>query len=177
VTYDKMGKRNAGVEVLHITQYIHRLLSEGKLHLTKEVPLTVTYHDPCHLGRLGEPYVPWEGKEKKIRNQIHTWEPRRPRYNGAYGIYDAPRELIAATGAKLKEMERIREYSWCCGAGGGCSEVSPKLSDFAAAERIEEAKSTGAEVLVTACPWCKSNFTKSGGIAVSDILELAVRAL
>ena len=55
--------------------------------------MTVTYHDPCHLGRLGEPYVPWKGGEKKILNQVHIWEPRRPRYNGSKGVYDAPRNV------------------------------------------------------------------------------------
>ncbi|MBQ4369519.1 MAG: (Fe-S)-binding protein, partial [Oscillospiraceae bacterium] len=115
--------------------------------------------------------------EKKIFNQVHTWEPRRPRYNGAHGVYDAPRALIAATGANLLEMERIREYSWCCGAGGGCSEVDVKLSDFAANERIEEAKASGAACLITACPWCRTNFKKAGGMEVKDILDLACEAL
>ena len=94
------------IEVLHIVEYLDRLIPEGKLNFTKKVPLTVTYHDPCHLGRLGEPYVAWNGKEKKILNQVHTWEPRRPRYNGAYGIYDAPRNILKRIpGVNLVEME------------------------------------------------------------------------
>jgi Fe-S oxidoreductase len=178
--YPKLG---AKFDVLHTVEYIEKLIKEGKLKLLKPVPLTVTYHDPCHLGRLGEPYVPWNGKEKKIRNQIHTWEPRRPRYNGAYGIYDAPRNVLSSIpGLKLVEMERTREYSWCCGAGGGCSETYPEFSTATAAERVTEANATGAEALVTACPWCENNFINTldnngNPIKVYDILELVQQSL
>jgi len=178
--YAKLG---LDIEVLHVVEYIDKLISQGKIKFTKTVPLTVTYHDPCHLGRQGEPYIPWEGREKKILNQVHTWEPRRPRYNGAYGIYDAPRRILEVIpGVRLVEMERIREYSWCCGAGGGCSETNPDFSKWTAGERITEANSTGAEALVTACPWCKSNFEgcadeNGNTIKVIDIIDLVARAL
>lgn len=178
--YPKLGLK---VEVLHVVEYLDRLIKEGKLSFTKKVPMQVTYHDPCHLGRLGEPFVAWEGKEKKIFNQIHTWEPRRPRFNGAYGIYDAPRDVIGSIpGVELVEMERIREYSWCCGAGSVCNETNPEFSSWTAAERVTEANSTGASALVTACPWCESNFrgTKDENgrtIEVLDIVELVEMAL
>ncbi|HCM28574.1 MAG TPA: (Fe-S)-binding protein [Treponema sp.] len=178
--YAKLGLE---VEVLHTVEYLDRLIGQGKIKFTKSVPMNVTYHDPCHLGRLGEQYVPWNGTEKKILNQVHTWTPKRPRYNGAHGIYDAPRNVIKSIpGVNLTEMERIREYSWCCGAGGGCSDTSPEFSDWTASERITEANSTGAEAMVTACPWCESNFRKAvdengKGINVLDIVELVEKAL
>ncbi|MBQ9891503.1 MAG: (Fe-S)-binding protein [Firmicutes bacterium] len=166
------------VEVLHVVEYLDRMLKEGTLKFTKAIDLTVTYHDPCHLGRQGEPYEAWEGHEKKILNQVHTWEPRRPRYNGSKGIYEEPRNILRAIpGVKLVEMERIKEYSWCCGAGSGCSVTDKEFSEWTAKERIEEANSTGAEALVTACPWCKDNFEKAGGIKVVDIIDLALKAL
>ena len=166
------------VEVLHVVEYLDRMLKEGTLKFTKTVDMTVTYHDPCHLGRQGEPYEAWEGHEKKILNQVHTWEPRRPRYNGSKGIYEEPRNILRAIpGVKLVEMERIKEYSWCCGAGSGCSVTDKEFSEWTAKERIEEANSTGAEALVTACPWCKDNFEKAGGIKVVDIIDLALKAL
>jgi Fe-S oxidoreductase len=79
-------------------------------------------------------------------------------------------------------MERIREYTWCCGAGGGCSETYPEFSNWTAGERIAEANATGAEALVTACPWCESNFKgavdeNGKKIKVLDIIELVERAL
>lgn len=178
--YAKMGMKT---EVLHTVEYIDRLIQQGKIKFTKSVPMTVTYHDPCHLGRLGEPYIPWEGKEKKILNQVHTWEPRRPRYNGAYGIYDAPRNILASIpGVNLVEMERIRECSWCCGAGGGCSDTNPEFSSWTAGERVTEANATGAEALITACPWCESNFANAQdengkNIKVLDIIELVQQAI
>ena len=171
------------IEVLHTVEYIDRLIQDGTIKFTKSVPMTVTYHDPCHLGRLGESFIPWEGKEKKIYNQIHTWEPNRPRYNGAYGIYDAPRNVLnSIPGVNLVEMERIREYSWCCGAGGGCSDTYPEFSSWTAGERITEANATGAEAMVTACPWCESNFMNAVDengkkIKVFDIIELVQQAI
>lgn len=171
------------IRVLHTVEYLDMLLKQGKLKLSGEVPLKVTYHDPCHLGRLGEEYIPWSGTERKIMNQVHTWEPRRPRYNGAKGIYDAPRDLIMSIpGVTLVEMERIRECAWCCGAGGGCSETYPEFSAWTAGERITEANATGADVLVTACPWCESNFRDAVDengkkIRVMDIIELLQQAL
>ncbi len=178
--YPKLG---LDIEVLHIVEYLERLINAGKIRFTKPVNMTVTYHDPCHLGRQGEPYVPWVGKEKKIRNQIHTWDPPRPRYNGVYGIYDPPRNVLKAIpGINLVEMERTREYSWCCGAGGGCGEFSKDFSAWTAKERIQEARAIGAEALVTACPWCESNFIGSldkndDGIMVYDIIDLVMKAL
>jgi Fe-S oxidoreductase len=78
-------------------------------------------------------------------------------------------------------MERIREYSWCCGAGGGCGETSPEFSSWTASERVTEANATGAAALVTACPWCEANFRdvkdeNGKTIEVLDIVELVEMA-
>lgn len=178
--YPGLGSR---VEVLHTVEMVQRLLEEGRIGFRREVPLTVTYHDPCHLGRQGEPCVPWKGVEKKVRGQIVVYEPKRPRYNGAWGVYDPPREILRAIpGLKLVEMERIREYSWCCGAGGGMREAYPKFSLWTAGERLEEARATGAAALVSACPWCERNFRDAAQAAgdslrVYDVIELALEAL
>jgi Fe-S oxidoreductase len=178
--YPKLGSQ---VEVLHIVEFVARLIEEGKLTFRNRVPMTVTYHDPCHLGRQGEPYVPWDGVETKIKNQIVVYEPRRPRYNGAWGVYDPPREILKSIpGLELVEMERIREYSWCCGSGGGVREAYPEYSNWTAAERITEAKATGAEALVSACPWCERNFMDAIGamgesMQVYDIVDLVQKAI
>ncbi len=146
------------VEVLHTVELLARLIEDGKLKFRSPVPMTVTYHDPCHLGRQGEPYVPWNGVEKKIFNQIIVYEPKRPRYNGAWGVYDPPRQVLRSIpGLELVEMERIQEYSWCCGAGGGVREAYPEFSLWTARERITEAQATGAEALGRAAPWGGGN--------------------
>jgi len=178
--YPELG---SDVEVLHTVEYVDRLIKEGRLKFKTEVQKSVTYHDPCHLGRQGEPYVPWDGIEKKIKGQIVVYEPNKPRYNGAWGIYDPPRDILKSIpGVQLLEMERIREYSWCCGAGGGVREAYPEFSAWTANERITEARSTGAEVLVTACPWCERNFLDAIGaqensMKIMDIIELVQQAL
>jgi Fe-S oxidoreductase len=170
-------------EVLHTVQYLDRLIKEGKIKFRKKLPLKVTYHDPCHLGRQGEPYVPWQGKEKKILNQVVVYEPRKPRYNGAWGVYNPPRDVLKSIpGLELVEMERIKEYSWCCGAGGGIKEAYPEFSSWTATERIEEAKSTGAGAIVSACGWCERNFTDAIDAAgdklkVFDVVDLVKKAM
>jgi Fe-S oxidoreductase len=178
--YPELGSK---VEVLHTVEYVERLIEQGKIKLKKPIPMTVTYHDPCHLGRQGEPYVPWEGKEKKILNQVVIHEPRKPRYNGAWGIYDPPRNILKSIPKlQLVEMERIREYSWCCGAGGGCIDAYPDFSAWTAGERIEEAKATGAEAIVTACPWCERSFIDAVNadgkkMKVFDVIELVQQSM
>ena len=170
-------------EILHTVQYLDRLISEGKLAFSKTIPMRVTYHDPCHLGRQGEPYVPWEGKEKKIKKQIVVYEPRKPRYNGAWGVYDPPRNVIKSIpGIEFVEMERIREYAWCCGAGGGVREAFPEFSNWTATERIEEAKSTGAEAIVSSCGWCERSFMdavekSNDKMQVMDVMDLVKQAM
>ena len=168
------GDLGSNIKVYHITEYIEKLINEGKLKLKNPINAKVTYHDPCHLGRLGEDYTVWNGKEKKILAQIHTWDPPRPRYNGVHGVYDAPRNILKAIpGIELIEMDRIREYSWCCGSGGGCNIISEDFSEWTAKERISEAESTGASILVTACPYCTINLGKaSDQIRVMDIIDL-----
>jgi len=139
-------------EVLHLVEYLDRLIQEGRINFTREVPMRVTYHDPCHLGRYA-------------------------------GVYDAPRNILHnIPGIQLVEMERSREHSWCCGAGAGVKQAYPQYSIWTAQERIKEAIETGAEALVTSCPWCERNFkdaVKEYGenIEVYDIAEIAAQAI
>jgi Fe-S oxidoreductase len=141
-------------EVLHIAEYIDVLIKEGRLKFNKELPLTVTYHDPCHLGRRSEPFIHWEGKRVKYGR----YDPPKELRRGTHGIYEPPREVLRAIpGVELVEMERIKEYAWCCGSGGGVKSAFPDFALWTASERIEEAEATGADVLATCCPWCESN--------------------
>jgi len=180
--YPRIGKE-MNFEILHITEYLDRLIKEGRLKPIKKVPLKVTYHDPCHLGRLSEPYIPWEGVEKKVLGQVIVKDPPREYRRGTSGIYEPPRDILRSIpGIELLEMERIKEYAWCCGAGGGVKEAYPEFALCTADERIEEAKATGAEALVTACPWCERNFRdaleRSGAkIKLYDTVELLLEAI
>jgi Fe-S oxidoreductase len=141
--------------VRHMVEYLDQLLKDNKLKFTKKVPLKVTYHDPCHLGR----------------------------HLGDDGVYEPPRDVLKKIpGIELVEMERNRENAWCCGAGAGVSQANPDLALWTANERLKEAKATGAGALVTSCPWCERNFrdaVKEFGedIEIYDIAELARKAL
>jgi len=178
VLYEKFHLRG-DLEVLHITEYFARLIKEGKLKPTKSVPLTVTYHDPCRLGRLSEPWIHWEGKQLPGGNFV--FDPPKTYRRGTHGVYDPPRDVLKSIpGVKLTEMTRIKEYAWCCGAGGGVSESNPDYAKWTAWERIKEALSTGVEALVTACPWCEKIFNEAldgSSLKVYDIVELLEKAV
>lgn len=173
--YPRIG-RELPFEVLHVSEYLEELQQQGMLRFKNRVPMKVTYHDPCHLGRMSEPFVvDWKG------NKLDR--PPRLKRTGRKGVYDNPRRILGSIpGIELYEMERIREYSWCCGAGGGVYDTDPDFAEWTARERLTEAASTGAEALVTACPWCERLFkdTAAGeagvGIAVYDIADLALES-
>jgi Fe-S oxidoreductase len=142
-------------DVLHMVEYLDLLLKDGKLKFTKKVPMKVTYHDPCHLGR----------------------------HLGDDGVYEPPRNVLKnIPGIDLVEMERNRQNAWCCGAGAGVSQANPDLALWTANERLKEARATGATALVTSCPWCERNFKDAAkeygeDMEIYDIAEIAYRAL
>jgi Fe-S oxidoreductase len=178
VLYDKIGMKG-DVEVLHITEYLDRLIKEGKLKPIKAVKTKVTYHDPCHLGRLGEPWIHWQGTIKMEPNWRTLHEPKKIFRRGTHGVYEPPRNILKSIPElKFIEMSRIKEYTWCCGAGGGVVDAYPDFNMWTAIERLKEAKDTGAEALVTACPWCVRSFKDAakelGGdnLKVLDVVEL-----
>ncbi|MBN2074702.1 MAG: (Fe-S)-binding protein [Dehalococcoidales bacterium] len=180
VLYEKCGMK-PDVEILHITEYLDRLIKEGKLKPKKKVNMTVTYHDPCRLGRLGEPFIPWEGKE--IPGHVRLFDPPREFMRGTYGVYEPPRDILKSIpGLRLTEMARIKEYTWCCGSGGGVETSNPEYAEWTANERIGEADSTGADALVSACPWCEKAFSdaiknRGDSMKVYDIVELLDKAV
>ena len=139
-------------EVLHVTQVLAKLVEEGKIKFTKKVPMTVTWHDPCHIGRHCGIYE----------------EPRNI--------------LKAIPGIRLIEMERIKDQAWCCGAGAGVRTAFPEHSFRIASERIEEAKATGAEAIATCCPYCEQSLSdpikrNKEKIKLYDLTDLMLMAL
>jgi len=134
-----------GYELKHISQY---LLEIDELKFVKPLDITVTYHDPCHLGR-------------------HL------------GVFEAPRQLLnRIPKVQLVEMERKKTTSFCCGAGGGVRGAFPDISLSIAGERVREASATGANVIASACPFCKRNLQDAAAqlfplLKVCDIVELA----
>lgn len=116
-------------------KHIVEVMSENteKLRLRNNRKIIVTYHDPCHLGR---------GLE----------------------IFEQPRKVINAVPEVIfKEMRMNREKAFCCGSGGGLRANNKELADFASWNRLNEAKATGAEYLITACPFCERSFKEVKG--------------
>jgi len=78
---------------VHTAEYLDQLIREGKIKPTKRVPLKITYHDPCYLGRLGELIFP--GRVKKRRSRTKSWCMNRAgSLYGVNGVYEAPRNVL-----------------------------------------------------------------------------------
>jgi len=175
--------RKYNFRVLHIVEFFEELLQKGQLKLTEEVPLIATYHDPCHLGRNAERYEEWDGDVVQLMPLISINVPLKPKRTGSKGIYDAPRNILSKIpGLKLNEMERIKEYAYCCGAGGGVKSAFPDMAINTAKLRIKEAEDTGADIIVSACPFCSTNLqdgiSESGSyLKYYDISEILLMAM
>jgi Fe-S oxidoreductase len=123
--------------------------------------------------------MPWHGEHKKfgILEPPKTWR------RGTHGIYQPPREILASIpGLVVLEMERMRENAWCCGAGGGTREAFEEFALWTAGERLKEAGTTGADAIISACPYCEENLreaarTRRQKIQVYDITEIMIQAL
>jgi Fe-S oxidoreductase len=179
--YLKKDTKDLPYVVKHSTVYIDELMQQGKLKFKKNLNMRVTYHDPCHLARRGEPYKHWEGK----RIQWGLTDPPRELNRGVNGNYEPPRNIIKSIpGVTLVEMERIKEYAWCCGSGAGSKSAYPDFALAVAKERVEEAEATGAGTIVSACPWCEANLSdgidasgsKMKVIDLIDLLEQSIEA-
>jgi Fe-S oxidoreductase len=175
--------RTPRAKVMHITEYLAELIAHNRLHLRNSVRRKVTYHDPCYLGRQSEPPLTWKGEQKVTRGCMTYTEPPKEINRGVNGVYDAPRRILRAiNGIDFVEMYRIREYSYCCGGGGGVPSAYPDLARSAALERLGEAVDVGAECLVTACHHCRANLSKSQQslekplLPVVDIVDLVYEA-
>jgi Fe-S oxidoreductase len=182
VDYPKMlniATKDLGFGVVHLIEYADEAMKKGALKLGKPLEKRLTYHDACGVSRLCDPWTPWSG----TRGWMGTVEPRLQRRRGRSGLYSQSRNILRAIpGLDLVEMIRIRENSFCCGAGRGAKEAFPDLAGSSAKYRLEEVREVGAEVLASACPWCKDNFSQAvrengDKVTVMDISEVIAAAM
>jgi len=165
-----------GFQPVHITELVDQWVKEGRLKLENRVDMKLTYHDPCNLGRLSEPWIPWEGTRGKYSRLV----PPRTMRRGISGVYEPPRDILKAIpGVELVEMVRHHDSAWCCCNDGGVKEAFPDLASFGASERLREAATIGAQAIVSCCPGCKENFSDAAknGMKVYDITELIATAI
>jgi heterodisulfide reductase subunit D len=149
--YPRITGRDVPFEVMHSTEVIAGLLEQGKMSLG-ETKSTVTYHDPCDLGRNAGMY----DLPRRIISQI--------------------------PGIEFIELEFNREYCNCCGSGGDLLASNQALSLEIAARKIDEIIRTGAESVVTACPSCVRAMTmaklaQKSPLRVMDISQLVWSAV
>jgi Fe-S oxidoreductase len=145
-------------EVVHHTQLLGKLVEEKKLIPVSPVEKSVTYHDPCFLGRHNKVYTP----------------PREV--------------LGAIAGIRSQEMHRCKDRGFCCGAGGARMWMEEKIGKRVNVERMDEALALDPDVVSTACPFCivmlsdavtekKLSGEAKEHVEVLDVSQLLARSL
>ncbi len=141
-------------EVVHITQLIWELISQGRLELSGQYGRKVAYHDPCYLGR----------------------------HNGIYD--EPRNVLKKIDGLDLVELADTRQESLCCGGGGGRIWMETHKGERFSDLRLQQAVAAGAEVLATTCPYCITHFEESKlaledgqTLEIKDMTEIVMEAM
>jgi len=150
----KYGDISDRFEVLHYTEFLVRAFEGKGDRFRKKLNYTVTYHDPCYLGKQNDIY--------DAPRSLITMIP----------------------GVRLVEMKMARANSLCCGGGGGRMYAEVEETQRLAETRVKQAQEVGADVIATACPWCHTMILNGvrdlhvhEKIAVRDVAELLVEAL
>ena len=147
-----MLKKNLSFEVLHAAEYLNDLIKKGFLKLDKPVPLKVTYHDPCHLGKHCGVYL----------------EPRNI-------IQKIPQ-------IDFVELPLNKQNALCCGGGGGVRSAFEELALNMGKTVIREALDIGVKALISTCPFCKLNLLRASEefktkVMVFDLVEILQRSV
>ncbi|MFZ5915943.1 MAG: (Fe-S)-binding protein [Chloroflexota bacterium] len=145
------GNGDWNFRVLHASEYLAQLIDEGRIKLA-EMPLTVTYHDPCDLGRK----------------------------NGVYDAPRAV--INSIPGMELREMVNCREDALCCGGGGDVAMMEADAVEHMAERRLAQAVSTGAQAIISSCQQCKRTLLQAARktktrIRIWDVTELVWQAM
>lgn len=128
--------------------------------------------DVIHISQLLFQLIE-EGKLNFYKNDLNVTYHDSCHLGRHCEVFDEPREVIKSV-ANLIEMENIRENSLCCGAGGGVKSAYPEVANQMASSRIAQAKQTGCETLITACPFCKLNL-ENDDMEVLDLTEFLIK--
>ncbi|HEY5521530.1 MAG TPA: (Fe-S)-binding protein [Candidatus Limnocylindrales bacterium] len=152
---NEYGQLGGHYDVVHHSQFLSKLVGEGRLRVDARREQKITVHDSCYLAR----------------------------YNGVIG--ETREVLAAVPGIELREMDNNGRQTFCCGAGGGRMWMEEKRGTRVNAERTRQALATGAEAIATACPFClvmmRDGVADAGergaGVLVQDISEILAAGL
>jgi len=133
-------------EIVLGVELVAELVRDGKIALTEPVERTVTYHDPCRL-------------------------------NKRKGVHEAPRELLRAIpGLEFKDVDRVTQWSYCSGGGGGLPVEKPEITAEISRRRVQRAADLEVDALISACPWSERPLSEVGTLEVMDLFELLARS-
>ncbi len=140
--YPKYFGADYDLEIVLVVELFARLIREGKLTPKVPVERTVTYHDPCRL-------------------------------NKRKGIWQEPREILRAIpGLTFRDVDRVTQWSYCSGAGGGLAIEKPELTAAISADRVDKAAALEVDTLVSACPWSERPLSEAGAARSIDVVDL-----
>jgi len=130
------------IEIVLVVELLAQLIADGKLTPTVPVERTITYHDPCRL-------------------------------NKRKGIWQEPRQVLRAIpGLTFHDVDRVTQWSYCSGGGGGLPVEKPELTKKISAARIEKAAELEVDTLVSACPWSERPLAEAGAAQSIDVVDI-----
>jgi Fe-S oxidoreductase len=149
--YPKYFGEEFDFEIVLGVELINDLVKEGRIELTEPVERVVTYHDPCRL-------------------------------NKRKGVHASPRELLRAVpGIDFRDVDRVTQWSYCSGGGGGLPVEKPEITEEISNRRVARAQELEVDTLISACPWSERPLTAAGERAaeqleVVDLFELVAQS-
>ncbi|WP_326640274.1 (Fe-S)-binding protein [Nonomuraea fuscirosea] len=130
------------IEIVLVVELLAELIREGRLTPHVPVERTVTYHDPCRL-------------------------------NKRKGVWREPREILRAIpGLTFHDVDRVSQWSYCSGGGGGLPVEKPELTAKISEQRVGKAAELGVDTLVSACPWAERPLSEAGRVRSIDVVDL-----
>ncbi len=140
--YPKYFGADFDLEVVLVVELFAEMIRDGRLVPNVAVDRAITYHDPCRL-------------------------------NKRKGIWKEPREVLRAIpGLRFEDVDRVTQWSYCSGAGGGLAVEKPELTAAISARRMSHAEQLDIDTLVSACPWSERPLTEAGDDVDIDVLDI-----
>ncbi|MFF5987276.1 (Fe-S)-binding protein [Prauserella flavalba] len=130
------------IEIVLVVELLAQFLAEGRLTPTVPIERTITYHDPCRL-------------------------------NKRKGIWQEPRQILRAIpGLTFHDVDRVTQWSYCSGGGGGLPVEKPELTARISASRLDKAAELDVDTLVSACPWSERPLSEAGEARAIDVVDI-----